>query len=103
MVPVIGLPFVSERGVALERARHAAATAAPAPEFEAFDRDHFDAGLTQRRVRAGVAFVSDDGAGLERDDVVAVVPLLALRLERVAAGRDDAHLLHPERLAHDLR
>ena len=61
--------------------------AAAAAELEALDRDDLDARLAQRGVGAGVALVGDDDAGLEGDDVVAVVPLLALGLEVVAAGR----------------
>ena len=54
------------------------AAAAAAAEFRAADGDHLDAGLAQQRVGVDVAVVADDHAGLERDDVVAVVPLLAL-------------------------
>ena len=63
------------------RAGHAVAAAAALAELEALDGDHLDAGLAQRGVGAGVALVGDDDPGLERDDVVAVVPLLALGLE----------------------
>ena len=56
------------------------------------------AGLAQQRVGVGVAVVGDDHARLERHDVVAVVPLLALRLVGVAAGRHRAQLLEPKRL-----
>ena len=76
--------------------------AAAAAELEPLDRDDLDARLAQRGVGARVALVGDDDAGLERDDVVAVVPLLALGLERVAAGLDHAHLADAERLAHQL-
>ena len=55
-------------------------------------------GLAQQRVGVLVALVGDDDAGLEGDDVVAVVPLLALGLPAVAAGADDAQLLEPERV-----
>ena len=48
--------------------------------------------------RVGVALVGDDDAGLEGDDVVAVVPLLALLLVLVAAGLDDVQLAHAERV-----
>ena len=50
------------------------------------------------RDRVGVALVGDDDAGLERDDVVAVVPLLALLLVVVAPGLD-----HPQLLARPAR
>ena len=61
-----------------------AAAAAPA-ELLAGDREHLDAGLGELRVGRLVALVRDDDARLERDDVVAVVPLVALGLELVAA------------------
>src|SRR6478735_2608005 len=57
-------------------------------ELEALDLDDLDAGLAHLGDRVGVALVGDDHAGLERDDVVAVVPLLALLLVLVAAGLD---------------
>jgi len=47
-------------------------------------------GFAQLRVGVRVAVVADDDAGRQRDDVVAVVPLLALGLPGVAAGFDDA-------------
>jgi hypothetical protein len=45
-----------------------------------------DAGLLQLEIGGLVALVGDDDARAERDDVIAVVPLVALRLELVAAG-----------------
>ena len=72
-------------GVTGDWAGHAVAAAASAAELLAGDREDLDAGLRELRVRRLVALVGDDDAGLERDDVVAVVPLRALRLELVAA------------------
>src|SRR5689334_24893470 len=92
----------SERGVALDRARHAVATAAALAQLEALDRDDLDPGLAQRGVGAGVALVGDDHAGLERDHVVPVVPLLPLGLEGIPAGLDHPHLAHAQRLGHQL-
>src|SRR5207253_283703 len=77
---------------------HAVAAAASATELLARDRADLDPGLGELRVRGLVALVRDDDAGRERDDVVAVVPLVALGLELVAAGRDDAQLLDAERV-----
>ena len=71
-------------GVTDDRAGHAVAAAAAAAELLPGDGEHLDAGLGELRVRRLVALVRDDDAGLERDDVVAVVPLVALRLELVA-------------------
>ena len=46
------------------------------------DRDDLDARLAQQRVGVGVAVVGEHDAGLDRDRVVAAVPLLALGLRR---------------------
>src|SRR4249919_1340861 len=71
-----GSPVGSKRGIAFDWAGHAVAAAAALAELVSLDGDHLDAGLTQRRIGAGVAFVGHDHAGFERDHVIAVVPLL---------------------------
>src|SRR5262245_41512758 len=93
---------VSERGIAFQWAGHAVAAAASTPQLEALDRDDLDTRLAQCGVRAGVALVCDHHTRLHGDDVVAVVPLLALGFERVTARLDHAHLREAERLAHAL-
>ena len=70
----------------------------PLPSSNPSIVDDLDAGLAHLRDRERVALVGDDDAGLEGDDVVAVVPLLALLLVRVAAGLDDVELRHAERV-----
>ena len=75
------------------------AAAAAAAEFGAAHGDDLDAGLAQQRVGVGVAVVGDDDAGLERDDVVAVVPLLALRLQALPPVSTTRSSFEPERLA----
>src|SRR4249919_2192903 len=87
-----GSPVGSKRGIAFDWAGHAVAAAAALAELVSLDGDHLDAGLAQRGVGAGIAFVGHDHAGFERDHVIAVVPLLPLGLEGVSAGLDDAHL-----------
>ena len=72
------------------------AAAASASELGAGDREHLDPGLGELGVGRLVALVGDDDAGRERDDVVAVVPLVALGLELVAAGGDDGQVGDPE-------
>src|SRR6185295_12469421 len=72
--------------------------AASATELRPAHRDHLDPGLAQQGVGVCVPVVPDDDAGREGDNVVAVVPLLALGLPDVAAGLDDAKRLQPEDL-----
>src|SRR3954466_11728794 len=91
----------SVSGIALDGAGHAVRAAAATAQLEAFDRDDLDAGLAQRGVGAHVAFVGDDDAGLESHDVVAVVPLLALRRQRVTARFDHAHGADAQHLPHE--
>src|SRR5688572_6697017 len=86
--------------VALDRARHAVPAAAALAELEAGDLDDLDAGLAHLRDRERVALVGDHHTGLERDDVVAVVPLLPLLLVAVAAGLHDVKLRDAERICH---
>src|SRR3954465_13726740 len=86
--------------VADDRTGHAVAAAPAAPELLPGDGADVDARLGELRVGGLVALVGDDDAGAERDDVVAVVPLVALRLELVAAGRDDGEVGDPERVPH---
>src|SRR6478609_9439619 len=78
---------------------HAMAASAAAPELLARDRVHLDAGLGELEVGGLVALVGDDDARGQRDDVVAVVPLVSLGLELVAAGRDDRQIGEPELVA----
>src|SRR5215211_6030892 len=85
-------------GVALERTGHAVPAAAALAELEPLDRDDLDARLAHLRDRPGVPFVGDDDTGLHRDDVVAVVPLLARLLVDVASGLDDLQVLHAHRV-----
>ena len=70
--------------------------ATPAAELGAGDGDDLDALLAELGVGVGVAFVGDDDARLEGEQVVAVVPLLALGLELVATGGDHTELADPE-------
>ena len=88
--------------VAQDRAGHAARAAASPAELGPGDGDDLDALLAERGVGVDVALVGDDDAGREGQDVVAVVPLLALGLEAVAAGRHDAQRGDAERLARGL-
>src|SRR5262249_62327533 len=90
----------SEGRVALDRADHAVAAAAALTELEPGDSDHLDAGLAQRRVDAGVPLIGHHHAGLARDDVVAVVPLLAPGLEEAPSGLDHPHRDYPHAAAH---
>src|SRR4051794_10699672 len=87
-------------GVADDGTRHAVAASAPTAQLLAGDRVHLDAGGGELHVGRLVALVPDDDSGRKRDDVVAVVPLIALGLERVAACGDDTKALEAERVCH---
>src|SRR5581483_2307031 len=80
----------------LDGAAHATGPAAPAPELAARDGDDLDPVPAQLRVGVDVALVGDDDAGRDSEHVVAVVPLLALGLELVAAGGQHADVLATE-------
>jgi hypothetical protein len=56
---------------------------------------HLDPGTGELRVGGFIALVGDDHAGREGDNVVAIVPLVPLGLELVAAGGDDGELSSP--------
>jgi hypothetical protein len=75
------------------------AAAAAASELLPCDGEHLDAGLRKLGVRGLVSLVRDDHARLDGDDVVAVVPLVALRLELVASGRDEFQVLDSQRVS----
>src|SRR5262245_45313187 len=90
-------------GVTDDRAGHAVTAAAAPAELGARDRADLDAGLLHPADRRLVALVGDDDAGAERDDVVAVVPLLPLGLELVARGGDDLQVADPELLPDDVQ
>src|SRR4029453_3093146 len=81
-----------------DRAGHAVASAASATELLPGDCENLDSCLGELGVGRLVAFVRDDDARLERHDVVAVVPLRALRLELVPRGRGELEALGPERI-----
>src|SRR5918994_6700753 len=86
--------------VPLQRARHAVPPAPALAELEAGDLDHLDPGFPHLADGVGVALVGHDHAGLEGDDVVAVVPLLAFLLVGIPAGLDHPELGHPHGVGH---
>src|SRR4051794_9758311 len=86
--------------VALDGAGHAVAATAPLAELEPGDLDDLHASLAHLRDRERVALVGDDHTGLQRDDVVAVVPLLTFLLVLVATGLDDLQLAEAQRVRH---
>src|SRR6185503_14473308 len=90
-------------GVANDWAGHAVAAAAATAELGARDRPDLDAGLLHLPDRRLVPLVADHHTGAERDDVVAVVPLLALGLELVPACRNDLQVFDSELLAKDVQ
>src|SRR6266496_1293708 len=84
----------SVEGVALQGTGHAAGAAAAATELEAGDGEHLDAGVPQTLVSVDVALVSDHHAGLDGEQVVAIVPLLARGQQLIAAGLEGADARH---------
>src|SRR5215207_11373874 len=92
------IAFLLFSWLADDRAGHAVASTAAAAELLAGDGKHLDPRLRELGVGGLVALVADHDAGLHGDDVVAVVPLVALGLELVAAGRHDGEALDPERV-----
>ena len=81
-----------------DRAGHAAPAAAALAQLETLDRHDFDARLTHLRDRERVALVRDDDAGLERHDVIAIIPLLTPLPIEVATGLDDVSFGESERI-----
>src|SRR5215472_5922164 len=86
--------------VADQRAGHAVPAAAAAAQFGTDDRDDLDPGLAQQRIGAGVAVISEDHTGSDRDEVVAAVPLLPLVSVGLAAEVDDPQVRQVQRGGH---
>src|SRR5690606_5646961 len=78
----------SARRVALNRAGHAPWSAPSAAQLATRDLDHLHALRTEEPVGDGVALVGQDQAGPERQQVAAVVPLLARGGPRILVGRE---------------
>src|SRR5690242_21264490 len=89
-------------GVADQRTRHAVAAAAAAAELRADDGDYLDASPAQQGVRVGVAVVCEHHSRFYGNEVVAAVPLLALRVVGGSARLDHPQLAEPERSGHHL-
>src|SRR5262245_59558546 len=102
MQPADRISRVLRERVANDRTRHAVRAAAAPSELGTDDRDDLDTGLAEQRVRVRVAVVRDHDAGLDRDDVVAAVPLLAFAVVQRATGLDDSQPTQTERGLNDL-
>src|SRR4051812_37941145 len=87
--------------VADDRASHAVTAAAAAAEFGTDDGDDFHACLAQDRVGVGISVVGDNHAGLDRDQIVSAVPLLALAVITRAARAEHTELGQAECGSHD--
>jgi gamma-glutamyl-gamma-aminobutyrate hydrolase PuuD len=74
-----------------------------AAELGSAHRDDFDAGLAQQCVCVGVTVIGHNYARLERDDVVAIIPLLALGLPRVSPGLNDLQRVESQRVLYHLQ
>ena len=73
---------------------------AAAAELLPGDRVKLDSRACQLCVGGLVALVADDLPGAQRDDVVAIVPLVALGFELVSAGGDDLEIGDAQLAAH---
>src|SRR5450830_652086 len=89
-------------GVALNRAGHAVAAASAASQLAAGNGDHLHARLSQKRVAIDVAVVGDHYAGRQRQEIVAVIPLLALRFVTVSAGVDNTQAGYAQSLGYHI-
>jgi len=63
-------------------------TASAPAEFRTWNGDDLDAGFAQKGVGVDIAVIAEDNAGRDGQDVVAVIPLLAFRLEGITTGGD---------------
>ena len=81
-------------------ARHAVTSAASLAELEARDLHDLHPCLAHLGDRERVALVGHDHTGLERDDVVAVIPLLSLLLIAIPPGLHDVKLRDTEGIGH---
>src|SRR4051812_34757924 len=99
LVVVLMLSLLVSR-LANDGAGHAVPAPPSAAELLARDGEHLDACLQELGVGGLVALVADDDPRLERDDVVAVVPLVPLGLELVATGGDELEVGDPEGVAY---
>ena len=59
------------------------ATTTPTSQFGARDRDYFDPSLTQSGIGVVIAIVGYNQTRLKRENVVAILPLLALSLKGI--------------------
>ena len=76
------------------------ASAAAAAELLAGDRMQLDTRVCELLVGRLVALVTDDLAGCQRDDVIAVVPLVTLGLELITTGGHDFQVGDPKLITH---
>src|SRR4030095_406208 len=91
----------SSDGLALDRAGHAAGSATAAPQLAAGDGDDLYSVLSQESVGGGVALVAEDHTGRDGEEVVAVIPLLALGAHHVHRRAQDPQLVHSDRIGHN--
>ena len=83
-------------------AGHAVTTTAASPEFGRADLDDLDTSIAQEFVGVEVAIVANDHTRLEGDDVIRVIPLLALGGIRVATRRDNLQFFEVKGLGNDV-
>src|SRR5262245_59958700 len=75
-------------------------TATPtSADLGAANGDDFHAGLAEQGIRMSVAVISEDHTRLKRDNIVAVLPLLALGFIGISACTDRTKLVEAQRIA----
>src|SRR5882757_4029043 len=88
--------FRSVGGLTPYRTCHTVTTATAAAEFSTTHGNHFYAGFSEQSVGVSIAVIGHDHTGLNRHNVITVVPLLAFCLICIATCLDYTKFLEPK-------
>src|SRR5260364_412396 len=84
-------PFSAlQKGVAHNRTTQAMRAAAPAAQFSAGNFDDFNAGSAHFPVCLAIAVICNDDAPIEREHIIAIVPLFGFSFISIAACAQNA-------------